>query len=241
MPDPSIAIPGDPCPATGEAASNGLMSRTLDLPDWRTVGALPSALLGAAIGIAWMAALRGWMAELAGGSSEFDWLGTFALILLPGAVVGGLLGLADHARRTGGRAGWRWLALAPLILGVAPQPAPGAFEQLITTGIGGAAIGVALFGIVAGFAVSRRGPLWLRIVCGVLALAFTAAAALMSLGLEPADYGAIADLDLEPRETWVAVTVVSLMIVFAFACSIPHRRIVTRSPYRRSSENGATT
>jgi MFS family permease len=217
------------------------MSRTLELPDWRTLGALPSALLGAVIGIAWAAALRGWMAELAGHSSEFDWLGTFALILLPGAVVGLLLGLADHARRTGGRPGWRWLALAPLILGLAPQLVPGAFEQVITTGIGGAAIGVALFGILGGVAVSRRGPLWLRIVCGLLALAFVVTAALFSLGLETADFGAIAGLELEPRATWVAVTVVSLMIVFAFACSIPHRRIVTRSPYRRSSENGATT
>jgi hypothetical protein len=216
------------------------MPPTFDLPDWRTLGAFPSALLGAVIGLAWAASLRGWMAELAAHTSEFDWIGTFALILLPGAVVGLLLGLADHARRTGGRRGWRWFALAPLLLGLAPQFVPGAFELLITTGIGGAALSVSVFGILAGFAVSRRGPVWLRIVCGVPALAFVALAALTSLGFElPATFGAVPTEDLEPRETWVAVTVVSLLIVFAFACSIPHRRVVTRSPYRRSQETGA--
>jgi hypothetical protein len=215
------------------------MPPTLEQPDWRTLGALPSALLGAVIGVAWAAALRGWMAELAGRVSEFEWLGTFLLILLPGAVVGFLLGLADHARRTGGRPGWRWLALAPLILGLTPQLVPGAFEQLIATGIGGAAIGVAVFGILAGFAVSRRGPVWLRIVSSLPPIFFIVVAALFSLGLEPGDYGDISRLELEPRATWVAVTVVSLMIVFAFACSIPHRRTVTRSQYRRSPDNGA--
>lgn len=215
------------------------MPRTLELPDWRTMGAAPSALLGAVIGLAWAASLRGWMAELAAHTSQFEWIGTFAVILLPGALVGLLLGLADHSRRTGGRRGWRWFALAPLLLGLAPQFVPGAFEQLITTGIGGAAISVGLFGILAGYAVSRRGPVWLRIVCGLPALAFVVLAALTSLGFVPTDFGAIPSEELEPRETWVAVTVVSLLVVFAFACSIPHRRVVTRSPYRRSTEPAA--
>ena len=216
------------------------MPPTFDLPDWRTLGAVPSALLGAVIGLAWAASLRGWMAELAAHTSEFEWIGTFAVILFPGALVGLLLGLADHARRTGGRRGWRWFALAPLLLGLAPQLVPGAFELLITAGIGGAAISVAVFGILAGFAVSRRGPIWLRIVCGLPALAFVVLAALMSLGFEvPTTFGAVPSDGLEPRETWVAVTVVSLLIVFAFACSIPHRHVVTRSPYRRGAEPAA--
>jgi hypothetical protein len=76
-------------------------------------------------------------------------------------------------------------------------------------------------------------------VCGLPALAFVVLAALTSLGFVPTDFGAIPSEELEPRETWVAVTVVSLLIVFAFACSIPHRRVVTRSPYRRSTEPAA--
>jgi hypothetical protein len=215
------------------------MPRTLELPDWRTMGALPSALLGAVIGLAWAAALRGWMAELAQRDSSFEWFGTFALVLLPGAVVGLLLGLADHARRTGGRAGWRWLALAPLLLGVAGFLPPGAFERLITTGLGGGAVAVPLFGVIGGFAVSRRGPAWLRVVCGLLGIAFVVAGAVTTFGLDPAGFHVPTVRDWQPREAWSGATFVSLMIVFAFACSIPHRRVVTRSPYRRSPEPAA--
>jgi hypothetical protein len=211
-----------------------------DLPDWRTLGALPSALLGAAIGVAWAGALRGWMAEIAGPDSEFAWAGTFAFLLLPAAIVGVLLGLADYARRTGGRAGWRWLALAPLLLGIAPLLPPGAFAQLISTGIGGAALAVALFGILGGYAVSRRGPVWLRIVCGIPALAVVLVSGLATVGFDIlAEAEALISGEWEPRQAWAAVTVVSLMVVFAFACSLPHRRVVVRSQYRRSVENGA--
>jgi hypothetical protein len=211
-----------------------------DLPDWRTLGALPSALLGAVIAVAWAGALRGWMAELAGRDSVFDWVGTFGFVLLPAAIVGVLLGLADYARRTGGRAGWRWLSVAPLLLGIAPLLPPGAFEQLISTGIGGAALGVAGFGILGGYAVSRRGPVWLRIVCGIPALAFVLAAGLGTFGFDiPVAVEALIAGQWEPRQAWGAVTVVALMIVFAFACSLPHRKVIVRSQYRRSTENGA--
>jgi hypothetical protein len=209
------------------------MPSMIDLPDFRTLGAFPSALLGGIAGIAWTASLRGWMAELAGRDSEFAWLGTFALILLPGAIVGMLLGLADYARRTGGRSGWRWLATAPLLLGVAPVLPPGALQELLATGIGGAGVAVSLFGILGGFAVSRRGPLWFRIVCGLPAAAFVVAGAVISFGFD-----APVAADWEPRQAWAAVTFVSLMIVFAFACSLPHRRVVVRSPYRRTPDSG---
>lgn len=211
-----------------------------DLPDWRTLGALPSALLGAVIAVAWAGALRGWMAEIAGRDSVFDWVGTFAFILLPGAAVGLLLGLADYARRTGGRPGWRWLALAPLLLGIAPLLPPGAFERMISTGIGSAGMAVALFGILGGYAVSRRGPVWLRIVCGLPALALVVVGGLTTFGFDtPTAFTALISGEWEPRQGWAAVTVVSLLIVFAFACSLPHRRVVVRLPYRRTIENGS--
>jgi hypothetical protein len=211
-----------------------------DLPDWRTLGALPSALLGLVIAVAWAGALRGWMAEIAGPDSVFDWLGTFAFILLPAAIVGLLLGLADHARRTGGRPGWRWLALAPLLLGIAPLLRPGAVEEMFSSGIGGAALVIAFFGILGGYAVSRRGPVVLRIVCGLLALAVVLAGGLATSGFDiPASAGALTSGDWEPRQAWASVTFVSLMIVFAFACSLPHRKVIMRSQYRRTTENGA--
>lgn len=207
------------------------MPPTIDLPDWRTLGALPSAVLGATGGVAWAASLRGWMAEIAGAESEFDWIGTFALILLPGALVGLLLGLADHARRTGGRPGWRWLALAPVLLGIAPLLAPGALEQLLSSGLGGGAIAVALIGMLGGVAVSGRGPLWLRIVCGVPAVALVVAGGLASFGFD-----APVAADWEPQKAWSSALFVSLMIVFVFACALPHRRVVVRSPYRRTMD-----
>lgn len=211
-----------------------------DLPDWRTLGALPSALLGGVIAIAWAGALRGWMAEIAGPDSVFDWVLTFAFILLPAAIVGLLLGLADYARRTGGRAGWRWLALAPLLLGIAPLLPPGAFEQMISTGIGSAGLAVAVFGILGGYAVSRRGPVWLRIVCGIPALALVLAGGLATFGFDiPVAVEALISGGWEPRQGWASVTFVSLMVVFAFACSLPHRKVVVRLPYRRTTENGA--
>src|SRR5688572_3041536 len=63
--------------------------------------------LGALCGVAWAAALRAYMIELAGAESAFDWWGTVGAILVPGAVVGALLGWAEDIRRRGGRPGWR--------------------------------------------------------------------------------------------------------------------------------------
>ncbi|MEJ2885674.1 hypothetical protein [Actinomycetospora aeridis] len=82
----------------------------------RTGPALVAA--GVVGGIAWGAALRGFMATVAGSASEVTWLGTFGFILLTSAVVGGLLGYAEHRRRRG-RPGRR-LTLVPLIFAVDP-------------------------------------------------------------------------------------------------------------------------
>jgi hypothetical protein len=76
------------------------------LPQFRRGrSAAPLLAAGAACGVAWAAGLRGFMAELAGSDSTISWYGTFVQVLLPGAIVGALLGLAQHIRRTGGRRG----------------------------------------------------------------------------------------------------------------------------------------
>src|SRR5919202_360445 len=63
----------------------------------------PAAALiatGTACGIAWAAALRGWMIQMAGpGQSQFSWYGTFGLLIAPGAVVGAAFGYAEYRRR----------------------------------------------------------------------------------------------------------------------------------------------
>ncbi len=64
-------------------------------------------LLGAVLGLAWGAGLRGWMAVVAGGLPSFSWSGTFIAILLPATLVGAALGWAEYARRRSGREAWR--------------------------------------------------------------------------------------------------------------------------------------
>jgi len=210
------------------------MRSTNETPDWRTLGAFPSALLGAIGGIAWAASLRGWMVELVGSASSFAWIPTFAQILLPGAFVGLLLGVADYFRRTGGRRGWRWLAIAPIAFSIAPLLTPGAVETLVTTGLGGGAVAVTLIGLLGGLAVSGRGPLWLRLVLGLLAIALIAGGTVATFDLE--SFGAIDASDLTPRAVWAATLFASLMVVWIFACALPHRRVVVRTPYRRTGD-----
>lgn len=176
--------------------------------------------VGAVCGIAWAAGFRAYMVELAGPASTFSWWGTFGTILLPGAIVGGLLGWAEALRSSGGRRRWRWLALAPLAFAIAPMFLPGAVTALLTEGLGGGAVAVALMGIGGGYALSGRGPLWARLLCGLVAAALTAALALAGPGIAGPGLAIT-----EPRGAWVAVLAVSFIVVLALASSIPHRPV----------------
>jgi len=180
-----------------------------------------SITIGTICGIAWGAGFRGYMVELAGPNSTVGWWGTFGAILLPGALAGGLLGWAEALRRTGGRRGWRWLALAPLAFAIAPMLSPGAIGILLTQGLGGGAIAVPLMGIGGGYALSRRGPLWARLVCGIVSATLVALLALSGSGIAGARLALT-----EPRGAWVAVLAASFVVVLALASSIPHRPIV---------------
>ena len=174
--------------------------------------------LGALCGVAWAAALRAYMIELAGAESAFDWWGTVGAILVPGAVVGALLGWAEDIRRRGGRPGWRWLALAPLLLAIAPMLLPGALVDFVTQGLGGGAVGVALMAIAGGYAISSRVPVAARAVCGILS-----GAVLVGLIISPPFIGG-ADLAVtEPRGLWLAILAGSLGALIIVASSIPHR------------------
>ena len=174
---------------------------------------LSLVLVGAVCGLAWSAALRGFMSEAAGPESSFSWIGTFGAILLPGAVVGGLLGRAEHLRRTGGRPGWRRSALAPLAFAVLDP----------------AALMVVLPAMAGGYALSGRGTRLRRWAMAAFALLPV-----------PAYVTAMALLDdirrlTTPRGAWTAVLIFALLAVFMIACSIPHRAVVsstTSSPHR---------
>lgn len=182
------------------------------------LGAAPLLLIGAVCGLAWAAGLRAVMAEIAGPASTFDWMGTFEGILLPGVITGALLGWAEHLRRTGGRSGWRWLALAPLAF-IAATPAV-LISVFADGGLGGGAIAVPLFGMAGGYALSGRGRPWARVVAGAIALSpvpvWLILAPLIGSGLAVGN----------PRGAWVAALFLSSLAVLSAACAIPHRPVV---------------
>jgi len=192
--------------------------------------ATPLLVIGGVCGLAWAAGLRGFMAELAGSGSTVAWYGTFVQVLLPGVIAGVLLGWAEHIRRTGGRRGWRWLAAAPLAFTVAVFVSPEVIsavlngQPLLSGGIGGGAIAVPLFGMAGGYVLSGRGPLWSRIVLGVVAVAPIPAWAFASPAFGP-EFALTT-----PRGAWLALLYYSFMATLDLACAIPHRPAARAAP-----------
>jgi hypothetical protein len=187
--------------------------------------------VGALFGLAWAAGLRGFMAEVARPSSRVDWAGTFGWILLPGVVTGVLLGWAEYLRRTGGRRGWRWLALSPLALGAVTLHRFWELHLLfVEDPLGGGAVGVAMYGMAAGYALSGRGPRWGRLVCGALALTAVPLWALTVTG-----FGGPGLAVTTPRGLWVALYYWSFLAVLGLGCAIPHRPVVDAATERPGS------
>jgi hypothetical protein len=187
-------------------------------------GPTMSVLAGGLCGLAWAAGLRGFMAQIAGSESDVDWVGTFGWILVPGILVGVLLGWAEHLRSSGGRRGWRWLALAPLLLSAILFSRPLDLLSIFEDGVGGGAIGVSLYGLLGGYALSGRGPRWARIVSGAVALTAIPIWALTVTSFAGPDLA----LDT-PRGAWVAVYYWSFLAILALACAIPHRAVHPRT------------
>lgn len=180
-----------------------------------------SILIGVLLGVTWAAGFRAFMAEIAGPESRFGWYATFGAVLGGAGIVGGLLGWADHIRRTGGRPHWRWLALSPLILGLLPLTVPGTLAAL-TRGIGTAGIAVALIAIGLGYALGGRGRTWLRVIVGTL----SAAAAIALVAFTPLiSEGRIAFSD--PRGAWAGTLALGSIVVLGLATSIPFKPVVT--------------
>jgi hypothetical protein len=167
---------------------------------------------GAVVGLTWAAALRSWMVQMAGDESEFHWYGTFALLLAPGLLVGSLIGLAEHRRRTGGPRS-PWLVLSPCLF-LAALADPAIFKALITDGIGGGAIGVVLFGLAGGYALSGRGRAWWRRTCGTFAVLSVLLMLVMASDNAPLETA---------HGTWVGLYAASLIAVLILACAVPQR------------------
>ncbi|MWB98701.1 hypothetical protein [Agromyces seonyuensis] len=194
--------------------------------------------IGAVSGLAWAAALRAWMSEIAGILSTFSW-GTFVAVLLPGLLIGASFGWAwtvppDTSPST--RRGLRWCAAAPVLFAVFPLLRPGALVDFLTSGLGGGAFMVAGLALAGGYALGGRRT-WARWVCGVLALGFIAIGALFVGPLLGGDRLALTD----PEGAWVAVLDVSLLVVLCLASSIPFRRLAASADPERPAAAPAST
>ena len=173
------------------------------------------ALVGAGCGLAWSCALRGWMTAIAGPESTVTWAGTFGGVLVPAAVVGGMLGWAE-ARRRAGRPPSGWLMASPVLLGLAPLAVPGVLSSLVATGRGSGALGMVALAMLGGYSMSGRGSRRRRIAAAVLGFAAVPAwwlAPPMTPDLDPTTpYGAL-----------VATTFSALFVSLAAACAVPMR------------------
>lgn len=162
-------------------------------------------LIGAAIGLTWSAALRGWMVQLAGASSTFTWL-TLGFVLVPGAVVGALLGRAvdAHAR---GRTPRRILVCAPVLL-AAVLLDPRMLLLFLRRGYGGGSLMIVVTALTAGYALTHRRLSLPTALCGLVAASGLAAVTFM---------GTMAAPLTTARGAWVCVFGLALMLVLCLA------------------------
>jgi hypothetical protein len=171
------------------------------------MGRIRFILTGAVTGIAWAASLRGFMSQLAGPDSVFTFGGTFGIIIPAGLIVGALLGWAEYQRRAGHP--YRLLIAAPLLIGIIPV--------VLTAQLDMAPVTLAVIGLVGGYSVAGRGPLWARLVAGLAAFAVVPVTF-----LAPKPYP---DLSVTTAHgAWFATLASWLFVTLALASSIPMRR-----------------
>lgn len=151
------------------------------------------------------------MVQLAGEESRFSWL-TLALLMLPGAMVGSLLGHAAHARTRGATKGQilRW---APLLL-VAEMLNLESLLHLFRTGYGGGSIVVVATGMATGYALTHWQLSLGTVLCGIVAASGLATIALIA---------ALATPITTARGAWVCVSGLSLVLVLGLASTLSHR------------------
>ena len=174
-------------------------------------------IVGTFLGLVWGASLRAWMVVLALQSGEqphFTWLGTFGGILLPAALVGAILGVAGSAETSTHIR--RWAILSPLLFVVGPLVFTKRFiPTLLTTGLGSGAIGVALIGLLGGYALSDFGAQWTRWLSGLFVLLLLAAASVYGI------YVAVSKGS--SSEAFSTLLFVLLMVLLVAGVSAPYR------------------
>jgi hypothetical protein len=166
--------------------------------------------IGAVGGTLWAYGMRAWMVTLVGDESTFTLRGTLFGLVLPSAVVGGLLGASAALHKRGG--GRPALIASPAILALAPLALPGAISRLATTGQGSGAIGMVSLAMVGAHGLTGQGR-W-RVPSAVVGLAPAAA-----IWLGPPMRPEIA------RTTQLGIVSAAsfslLYLVLVYACSLP--------------------
>lgn len=170
-------------------------------------------VIGAVIGLTWSAALRGWMVQLAGAGSTFTWL-TLGFVLLPGTVVGGLLGHAAAARARG-RTPRRILVWTPVLL-AAVLLNPTMLLLLVRHGYGGGSLLIVVTALAAGYALTHRRLSLPTALCGLVAASGLAAIAFMASMAAPLTTA---------RGAWVCVFGLALVLVLCLGAALPHRQV----------------
>ena len=196
-------------------------------------GAWSFTSVGALCGVAWAAALRSFMAEVAGSESRVEWVNTWGFILLPGMLIGALLGWAEYLRRTGGRPQsadqdrreqeWREREPAPVI----EDP-----THMFQGGIGAGTIAIPVLCIIGGHAMSGRGSLWSRVPAGLVGATTLAVWPLTGTAVGGPSFALST-----PHGLWATVLYEALLITLALSASVPQREPVrqwSRSGHARS-------
>lgn len=171
-------------------------------------------MAGGTCGLAWAAAMRAWMAQLAAGmphsQSTVTWL-TLTLVLLPGAVVGALLGRAAY-RRAAGLPASRRLVAAPVVFASALLD-PHIAAELIRNGTGGGSLIVVATALAIGYAMTRRR----RSMKAASATVLGALGLLVIFGMG----GLAGPLDT-PHGAWVSALGCALVLLLGLAASLAH-------------------
>jgi len=195
------------------------IGRPFLVPAWWIAGAV-----GALCGLAWAAALRAFMWEVAGDAAEVEWAGTFLLVLLPGAAIGALLAWAEHRRWTGPVPHRRWFVWSPMLFAAVLLQNPLDLAAGFEGGIGLAAVAVPATCMLGGYAIAGRGPRWVRGSCGLVTLS-----AILIWSLTAPDVGGSSMSLDNPHGAWAAVLYWGLLATFSMAAAIPHRSPVPPS------------
>jgi hypothetical protein len=166
------------------------------------------------------------MTQVTTDPSNVTWVGKFDWILLPGVVMGVLLGWTEHVRQTTANPRARWLVWSPFVFTLPLIGDLILHGATLQGGIGSGLIGMPAIGVIGAYAIGGR-RLWARILCGLLAASAIPIWALTATGIGGPSLGLG-----EAKGLWMALYywafLAFLMLACAIALRIPAARLSAR-------------